>query len=1733
MTQPLEVRDQLRDTLLRYIDTQYWLRFPGLLEERRSLLQGDVLMQDVFLEPVVPYLGTRSATSVLEQCGLTATEAAILTKSVFGVPDESLVNLRDHQAEALIAQTHDKNPVVTSGTGSGKTEAFLLPLLANLIKESRAWDPESVHHWWETNRWTPLRQGREAAVRSLVLYPTNALVEDQMTRLRKAIRRLRELGGPSIWFGRYTGSTIGSGELPLEKGRWVSQRISGVSQEIQAMITEFDRVKGGGTELAAEMCDPRHDEMVTRWDMIAAPPDVLVTNYSMLNVMLMRPREDDVFDATRVWLAEDDGHTFTLVVDELHLYRGTQGAEVSLVLRNLLNRLGLTPTSPQLKIIATSASLGAEQATYLQSFFGVPADSFQVIPGSRMSFSAPSTDPAQCPPARLSHLVADACRRESDGEVMPTPSRVLEARLGGSVDDPVLPGVLTTMSQVEQEDLIPVRAHLFMRTLRGLWACTDPDCSAATTPGGHPVGRLYERPQHFCVCGGRVLELLYCFQCGDVSLGGHIVGEADDGWFLSSQAAETTGRRAQLFEQPRSKYVWYRPGAIPAQPGWEHKVGNSKVKFQFGTAALDPRTGYVHPSTGAESTGTLVMAAGGDDSKLPALPSTCPHCGHREMQMRMQHGAVRSPIRGHNQGASQATQLLVSEVVRSVGTDDASRKTIVFSDSRDDASRTAMGVSSNHFFDLTRQLIQKILAEHSSSTVRLLRDGVDPARIDPGETGDFFAAAQRYPEVFQAFQRLHFGVGGEEDERTVEAFESQHSSRQALPWAEVISRTSSQLIGLGIPPGGPRASLQNLASGQEGEALAWTWAFDPPRPGLWRTLPIGGVRDEERARYRKAQVLAVGDTLFGTSIRDLEASAVGYLDLTDATDATGLLPSVLRLTAVGGRWRPSFDASPPKQLSESVRDFISRVAARREKDGAQLLDEVTALLNPLLADGALDLVNPGIGIELVAPSGREWVCDVCNSSHLHPSAEVCIRKGCAGTLLERPISGQDRDYFAWLAGKPARRLAVAELTGQTRPYRVQRERQRWFRGALLPEPDENSISTPLDVLSVTTTMEVGVDIGSLRSTVMANMPPQRFNYQQRVGRAGRSGQTFSYAATLCRDRSHDDYYFMEAGRITGDPPPDPFLDTGRQRVVRRGVAAEVLRIAFRSQGVRISGHHNVHGNFGQLEDWAHNRPIVEAFCRTDPDVDHVVTRFSAFTGMPADEVDAMRVWARGELIRDIDAAVQSPMHAQAELSEMLANAGVLPIFGFPTKVRQLYFNPGAEDGPGARSRDTAISDRSLDLAVSLFSPGSLVVKDGWTYTANGFAAYSGGLRSRLTDPLGKPLFIMRCPECGTAESAGDIEASPCPICHNYRTQTKMFMPLGFMAGGDRTDRRLDDDDSSRASRPVLGWTSLSEEPTTRLPGLDVWQLEQAQLLTINDNDGALFEMHRRPNRSVVVALSESFDAPETSKVGKAAIGDIRVTDAILALPRPADLLDSVVPTVSSIVPWGNAALTSLAAALRRGAQQELDVDPGDLRVGVQPRRVGSTRTGSIYVADTLENGAGYAVELARPERMTAVLMAIADEVGVRWMDHGHSSCTSSCPDCLRSYDNQTEHPWLDWRLALDLAETSLGRPLNLSRWFALVPEAGTSFTTAFEGARLLETGTLTAVTFEKSAVLICHPLWRQDLQGLNDAQLSAQAELQGEGYRVSFSDVRTLRVLPERIFGSLVGNQAGGPPLSS
>ena len=378
-----------------------------------------------------------------------------------------------------------------------------------------------------------------AAMRAMILYPTNALVEDQVTRLRRAVRGLRAGATPvDVWFGRYTGATPGHGELP--DGRAGSEPVRVVGQDLRDLVRQVGVLKElGEHDLLSQFQDPAAGELTTRWDMIATPPDILVTNYSMLNAMLMRDLEESMFEATRAWLAADASHVFTLVVDELHLYRGSSGAEVGMVVRNLASRLGLDHDSPRFRIIGTSASLPSDESglEYLERFFGVDRATFRVEPGEPRPLSRPPVpdldEVLHLPEERLgeaavrgrwAEVIANACIADGDSAPSATIIADIADRLFQGATEG-LRGVQSMTKALAQAEVpqIQFRAHVMLRGMRGLWACSNQDCSEVIPSEGRRVGRLYDTPRSTCSCGARVLELLYCYECGDTSLGGYVI----------------------------------------------------------------------------------------------------------------------------------------------------------------------------------------------------------------------------------------------------------------------------------------------------------------------------------------------------------------------------------------------------------------------------------------------------------------------------------------------------------------------------------------------------------------------------------------------------------------------------------------------------------------------------------------------------------------------------------------------------------------------------------------------------------------------------------------------------------------------------------------------------------------------------------------------------------------------------------------------------------------------------------------------------------------------------------------------------------------------------------------------------------------------------------------------------------------------------------------------------------
>jgi DEAD/DEAH box helicase domain-containing protein len=522
----------------------------------------------------------------------------------------------------------------------------------------------------------------------------------------------------------------------------------------------------------------------------------------------------------------------------------------------------------------------------------------------------------------------------------------------------------------------------------------------------------------------------------------------------------------------------------------------------------------------------------------------------------------------------------------------------------------------------------------------------------------------------------------------------------------------------------------------------------------------------------------------------------------------------------------------------------------------------------------------------------------------------------------------------------------------------------------------------------------------------------------------------------------------------------------------------------------------------------------------------------SYTGLDEAEIADLEPWLRESLVAEVRSAVESRHFTQPELSERLANAGVLPMFGFPTRVRALY-------GRAPRSleddEEAKVSDRPLDFAVSSFSPGSEVLKDKQTHLAVGFAAWEfRGTRPRPLDPLGEPLRIQRCPACGAVET-GREDDSPCSLCQTTTLSFDLFQPLGFRSDFDARDF---DDQAERGpagSMPELAWTPEEPQPT-RFHAMAVTVLPGARVFTVNDNNGLLFEMYRFDGTFVVPSPELYGERPHLpadrfsglpDRVG--GIGAVKPTDVLILNPDQVELPGpaSVVTTESSAMPAGRSALWSFAELFRRAAALELDVDPRELEIGLQPFPLEQGLGRRIFLADQLENGAGYATQLGQPDVLDRVFGRIFAEVAPKFEAEIHArECDASCPDCLRSYDNRRLHSFLDWRLALDVADLAVGHSLTISRWLGRAEPNVHTFATAFNVVPL-HLGELWGAVEESTGrvAIFGHPLWRRDEAYWVDEQVdAADLAIQNHGAtEVAAFDLHVLGRAPQNVFAWMIG----------
>ena len=251
----------------------------------------------------------------------------------------------------------------------------------------------------------------------------------------------------------------------------------------------------------------------------------------MLNVMLMRSNEDSLFEQTRSWLSENKDSQFTLVVDELHAYRGTTGSEVAVTIRNFLDRIGLDGQSDQLRIIATSASITDDSKgkgkEFVERFFGVDSKKFKFISGNPKTNFSNDKHREQCILGdainEVSKIHNEVDRPQDLGEVL----NILKTKYQVDEPDAFLTKIISSAGRDYINPVPNFRIHNFLRQVEAIWCCSNPVCTEVENQykfEGRRFGRLFSTPALQCKCGSRVVELLYCYDCGELFLGGHTVG---------------------------------------------------------------------------------------------------------------------------------------------------------------------------------------------------------------------------------------------------------------------------------------------------------------------------------------------------------------------------------------------------------------------------------------------------------------------------------------------------------------------------------------------------------------------------------------------------------------------------------------------------------------------------------------------------------------------------------------------------------------------------------------------------------------------------------------------------------------------------------------------------------------------------------------------------------------------------------------------------------------------------------------------------------------------------------------------------------------------------------------------------------------------------------------------------------------------------------------------------------
>lgn len=1462
-----------------------------------------------------------------------------------------------HQEEALrqVAQ-NGRNIVVKTGTGSGKTEAFLLAVLSGVLK---------------------LREEGVPGTKAILLYPMNALANDQLVRLREMIRN----SGLALTFALYTGDSE-------QTARTLGEPVEGC-------------------------------ELIDRRQIQANPPDILLTNFKQLEYLLIRKADRPLFTSALRFL----------VLDEIHTYRGALATEIACLIKRLKARCGLD--GAQLRCLGTSATVSQDAggdealARFASDLFSEPFESADIIgeqyqqepepPGiyeppfpvvseeqlvtidydrpesvlaAAEQLSGRTARPNGSVAERISHLLmgnrivqflqVETREPYSLSELadklavaMPASSALSQADRERLLQAYLAVGSFGAQAGDGGNPLLRPKLHTFFQGVYDVGLCINPDCRSLINNGADKC------PQ----CGSLVYPAVLCRTCGQD--------------FFKARIIPGTPERIMPNDDFTSDEdtAFITPKLIVEEDGDGDGDARTRRRGEMKTVYICTHTGKMYdrrPGDAGDAVHLFLLLRG--------KGNTCPACNQSYTR-----GDILTLLRT---GAASSTSVLATHHLDKLPDED--RRLLVFADNRQEAAHQAGYTGDKQRDFAVRHALERIVTEAGERGIALSRVewkmvelwqtmGLIPQRLGRDEA-DSWRLALSYESASEFCRSTHQRVSLEN--LALVAVEYDLDRIQADPRFEKACADAGVKGEDGIVV--LRAMLDHM---RRSRAVSFSFyqKFLNPEKSPWNELSkdygVGFPEHEGVAAFyvlerpEAARTGAPGGCRFSPLLKDT---------------TRGNLSAIPKLTR--------FRAGMGDRADEWVKTMVQLLEEERI---IQPYEHLPPRARLALGGGCKAWQIDPARIYLV-PAKTGYRCSRCQTWRPYRGLVCYGANRCPGKQSDLRETGPNLDgYYEQLYTLDVpRRLVAREHTAQIA------DNDRAIR-------EKDFKAGKIDVLVCSPTLELGVDIGQLHSVLMRNSPPTPANYVQRAGRAGRAHR-IGFVSTFSGVGSHDRHCFDDPSWLVRGQYCPPSVRMDNATIVGRHVRSYILEEMESTLPAMMSEfiddvHHPETLVREKLDSLAAelearrdemSRKAAKVFDLED------VQAVGLVAGMTSEFTRVLDVWHAMvlRLHQEFEEyrVILSPLHdrqkaaarerAYRELTtdqnkayslSYFANAGLLPSYQFPTDTFML--DPGVGDVPTLR--------RPSWIALFEFAPGNLVYANGHKLKSIR-AFFEGRSTSSGMEGSGRTRAFSFCTACGWAI---DDVANACPKCGTV-PQVKDVALLESFEAEENTQIT-----SAEEARQRINFTrreSLlpSGQPSALLykyPFAFLEYRKAGRILLSNWGkksgraaDGGGFNLCQHCGRHMPEGLPPAKTAKWESDHAQRCKGQLH--NYVLGYEFSADtLIFPVPPTLIQEPDLTEAYLRTLGTAMIRGAVELLEIEYDEIAFfyNTHPQYT------QLVFYETVPGGAGYLQALARDVPRWAA------ETAGRLYNH---DCAGACYRCLKSYRNQWFHRVLDKNLVRDI-----------------------------------------------------------------------------------------------------------------